>query len=77
MTRTQQTALVWLLLCGIPVFWGYSTQRTTPDGMLDFKGVYYDARYLIQHIDPYQDGEPLRVYLAAIGGQSNSFAKRT
>src|ERR1035441_755393 len=32
--------------------------------MIDFKGVYYDARCLLQHIDPYQYGVPARVYLA-------------
>jgi hypothetical protein len=32
--------------------------------MLDFKGVYYDARCLLQHSDPYRVGEPLRAYLA-------------
>jgi hypothetical protein len=32
--------------------------------MIDFKGVYYDARCLLQHSDPYQYGEPARVYLA-------------
>jgi hypothetical protein len=32
--------------------------------MIDFKGTFYAARCLIQHSDPYKDGEPLRAYLA-------------
>jgi hypothetical protein len=31
--------------------------------MMDFKGVYFDARCLLQHTDPYEPGETLRVYL--------------
>jgi hypothetical protein len=30
--------------------------------MGDFKGIYYDARCLLQHGDPYKEGEPLRIY---------------
>jgi hypothetical protein len=36
--------------------------------MSDFKAVYYGARCLIQHTDPYKNGEILRVYQAD-GGQ--------
>jgi hypothetical protein len=39
------------------------------NGMVDFKGVYYDTQCMIQHTDPYLVGEPLRVYLLAYGGQ--------
>ncbi len=38
--------------------------------MIDFKGVFYDARCLLQHSDPYNAGEPLRelrAYLAEGG----------
>jgi hypothetical protein len=65
MRRTRWIALFWLLMCcGLSAFWAYSLERVSPDGMLDFKGVYYDARCLLQHIDPYQYGVPARVYLA-------------
>jgi hypothetical protein len=37
--------------------------------MGDFKAVYYAARCLVQHRDPYKVGEPLRVYLAEGGGR--------
>jgi len=63
--RTQRTGLFWLLLCcGISVLWGYLLERASPDGMIDFKGTFYSARCLLQHNDPYKDGEPLRAYLA-------------
>src|SRR5208337_2745440 len=65
MTRTRWIVLVCLLLsCGFSVLLTISLERTKPDLMLDFKGVYFDARCLLQHTDPYKPGEPLRVYLA-------------
>ena len=71
MTRRRRTALVWLLLCcGISVFWGSSIERVSPYGLFDFRGIYYYARCLLQHSDPYKTGEPLRVYLAD-GGVSS------
>jgi hypothetical protein len=36
--------------------------------MIDFKGRFYDARCLLEHRDPYKDGEPLRVYQAEAKG---------
>jgi len=63
--RTRRIGLFWLLLCcGISVLWGYLLERASPDGMIDFKGTFYSARCLLQHNDPYKDGEPLRAYLA-------------
>lgn len=57
--------MFWLMLCcGISALWGISLERASSDGMIDFKGVYYDARCLLQHRDPYLYGEPARVYLA-------------
>jgi hypothetical protein len=32
--------------------------------MIDFKGVFYDARCLLLHLDPYKAREPVRIYLA-------------
>jgi hypothetical protein len=62
-SRLRRRALLLLLSCGLSVFWAISLQRASPDGMIDFKGVYYDARCLFQHRDPYLYGEPARVYL--------------
>jgi len=38
--------------------------RTSPNLMIDFKGVFYNTRCLFQHADPYKTGAPLRAYLA-------------
>jgi len=63
--RTRRIALFGLLLCcGLSALWAISLQRASLDGMIDFKGVYYDTRCLLQHRDPYLYGEPARVYLA-------------
>jgi len=39
--------------------------------MVDFKGVFYDTRCLLQHIDPYKLGAPLRAYQAEEGGRTS------
>lgn len=69
MTRTRRIGLFWLLLCsGIFVVWGSVVESTAPVGMIDFRAVYYGTQCLIQHRDPYKEGEFLRVYQAD-GGQ--------
>jgi hypothetical protein len=70
MKRTRRVALLWLILCcSLSVLWGFFLERASPDGMLDFKGVYYGARCLLQHHDPYQYGEPARLYFAEQSGR--------
>lgn len=65
MTRTRRIALFWLIFCcGISALWGIFLDRASRDGKGDFKGVYCDARCLLEHRDPFKAGEPLRVYLA-------------
>jgi hypothetical protein len=73
MTRTRWIALTWMLLCcGLSALWGFSLVHAPADLMIDFKGVFYDARCLFQHVDPYKPGEPLRVYLADGGPEPES-----
>ena len=68
MNRTRRIGLLWLLLSsGIFTAWGSFIARTSPGGMADFKAVYYGARCLIQHSDPYKEAEFLRVYRAEGG----------
>lgn len=68
MNRTRQARLVWLMLCcGISVLWGSVLERASPNGLADFKAVYYGARCLDRHSDPYQESEFLRVYRAEGG----------
>jgi len=68
MTRARWIVLVCLLLsCGLSALWGFSMERTSPNLMIDFKGVYYHTRCMLQHSDPYKQGETLRVFLAEGG----------
>jgi len=64
MRRTQRLGLFWLLLSiGISIVWGIVLEHS-PSGMADFKAIYYGAQCLIQHSDPYKEGNFLRVYRA-------------
>jgi hypothetical protein len=64
MTKTRWVALTWIVMCGgLSALWGFSMVRASPNLMLDFKGVYYHTRCMLQHSDPYKPGETLRVYL--------------
>jgi hypothetical protein len=68
MKRTWQVHLIWLLLCcGISVLWGSLLERASPNGLADFKAVYYGARCLDRHSDPYKESDFLRVYRAEGG----------
>ncbi len=65
MSRVRRTGLYWMLLSsGISIVWGFFLTQTT-GGMADFQAVYYGARCLIEHRDPYQEAEFLRVYQEA------------
>lgn len=68
MTRTRWIALICLTSCCVlSSLWGFSMAHASPNLMLDFKGVYYHTRCMLQHSDPYKPGETLRVYLAEGG----------
>ncbi len=56
----------YLLLLGILVFilLGAALENASTAPMIDFKGLYYPSRCLIQHCDPYSDSEILRIYQA-------------
>ena len=63
MARMRWIALALILLSsGFSVLWGSFLALGTSAGMADFKAVYYGARCLIQHNDPYLADEFLRVY---------------
>src|ERR1039457_6545796 len=65
MTRTRRIGLLLIVLSvSVSILWGFALGRTVPGGMVDFKAVYYGARCLIQHSDPYKQSEFLRVYRA-------------
>lgn len=57
-----------LLICGgVSIVWGFSIGRTVSDGPLDFQAVYYGARCLIQHHNPYNAREFEEIYRAEGG----------
>ncbi|MFZ0747166.1 MAG: glycosyltransferase 87 family protein [Terracidiphilus sp.] len=69
MTRERRIGLFLVLFSTtISILWGFALSRANSGGMADFQAVYYGARCLIQHKDPYIETEFLRVYLAD-GGQ--------
>jgi hypothetical protein len=64
MTRSRWIGVLILLLCsGISIFSGTSLARTAPGGIIDFKGVYYGTRCLLQHCDPYNESELTSFFL--------------
>lgn len=65
MARARLGGLLLLIACSaVPLLWGLALFRASPS---DFKGIYYGARCLLQHGDPYQQGASLKVYLAEGG----------
>ena len=69
MTRARLDGL-YLFLLGSLLFIlvGLVVEHLGSDSMGDFKGVYYDARCMLQHRDPYNEAELLRVFEAERGG---------
>jgi hypothetical protein len=65
MTKARLDGL-YLLLLGSVVFilLGAVLEHTSAVPMVDFKAVYFSARCLIQHGDPYMESEVLRIYQA-------------
>jgi hypothetical protein len=65
MTKAQLDGL-YLLLLGSVIFvlLGMIVESSAVVTTVDYKVVYYSARCLIRHIDPYQENEVLRVYQA-------------
>lgn len=66
MTRARLDGLL-LLTLGSAVFvlLGISWERFTPASMVDFKGIYFGARCLLEHSDPYNADNLSRTYQAS------------
>jgi hypothetical protein len=60
---------VYLLVLGSAMFvlLGTALAFNSPLGLMDFKELYYGARCLVQHHDPYNDSQMLDVFRAAGG----------
>ena len=68
MKHERQIGLLLMLVgTAIYVFFGIALERRSPGGMADFKALYYGSRCLIQHLDPYQESEFLRIYYSEGG----------
>ncbi|HEV2473093.1 MAG TPA: hypothetical protein VGS41_10530, partial [Chthonomonadales bacterium] len=65
MTSSRRIGLLFLLLCsGLSIVWGTAAQRNAPGGILDFQAVYYGARCLLHHCDPYSESQLQHFFLA-------------
>ena len=63
MTRARLDGLYFLLIgCAVFLLLGAALRTGAHAPMLDFRAVYYPARCLMQHCDPYNESEVLRVY---------------
>ena len=72
MTKVRRLCLFFLLLSGvISVWWGFSIGRKNSGGPTDFQAVYYGARCLILHRNPYSVSDMESVYLASVGESRN------
>ncbi len=60
---------LYLLLMGSAVFLflGAALESVSPVAQIDFKPLYFSARCLLHHCDPYQESEVLRIYRAEEG----------
>ncbi len=76
MTGARRDGL-YLLLLGSIVFalLGSALESASPVSMVDFKVVYYSARCLLRHGDPYRQSDLLRVYEEEGGARSGDNPK--
>jgi hypothetical protein len=65
MTRARLDGLYFLLIgCAAMILLGAALETGAHAPMLDFRAVYYPARCLMQHGDPYKESDVLRIYQA-------------
>lgn len=68
MKNLRQDVLLWVLLCGgIGILWGAWLESSSYAGMMDFRAVYYAARAVAEHRDPYDPADLKAVYLSEGG----------
>jgi len=74
MSRPDARGILFLCVSTlISLCWGIALERSSPFGMLDFKGVYYGAQCLLNQCDPY-DVPSLQNFYLQHGGQPPSSA---
>src|SRR5271165_2557467 len=63
--RARRDGLILLVLGSVVfVLLGAALENSSSAPLVDFRAMYYPARCLLQHCDPYNETEVLRVYLA-------------
>ena len=68
MTNRRRLSVWLILLCnGISIIAGVALDGSSRAGTMNFRAVYYGARCLSRHVDPYKPDEFLRVYRAEGG----------
>ena len=65
MKSTRRDGLYFVLIgCAMFLLLGAALEKASAVPMIDFKGLYYPARCLIHHCDPYSESQVLRIYQA-------------
>ena len=68
MTKARVTILVLLSMSSaLSALWGFALERAAHGIIVDFKIIYYGARCLMQHRDPYNENQLMSVYRAEGG----------
>ncbi len=76
MNGARRDGLMLLLLGSMVfVFLGLALERASHEPMVDFRVMYYPARCLVQHGDPYNQSQVLSLY-RAMGGDSPSASEK-
>jgi hypothetical protein len=65
MTKARLDGLYFLLIGSVVFLFLSAVLQNASAPTIDFRGLYYPARCLLQHCDPYREGEVLRFYQAA------------
>lgn len=76
MAKRSMNIVLILLSCGVSFLTGVLLDRTSPGGTENYRAIYYGARCLLNHGDPYNPADFERVYLAESGELPVSAAKR-
>jgi hypothetical protein len=62
--RYRDGLYLWMMGCAIFLFLGIGMENASSTPMVDFKVLYYPARSLLEHRNPYQQAAVLRLYQA-------------
>jgi hypothetical protein len=76
MNKARKDGLYLLLLgCSVFLFLGTALESVSPVAMIDFRNIYFGARCLLHHSDPYNESNVLRVYKDEGGARPSESAR--